>query len=160
MLCRQPALPPPRKCQRKSGCASKRELATIVKRRVENKFYPGFDTFCSRAAGKSVEVFVAERLRNCPVAQTHKIQDFPVVARSAGRNEPKVGVCLTIPAGQFFQFGGAFRAAKSAFQHRRVFRLGGGHFRHGAIILHLKVLLRCCVEVFRFVFLQKTVSLR
>lgn len=36
MLCRQPALKPARKCQRKSGCASKRTLAAIKK--TKNKY--------------------------------------------------------------------------------------------------------------------------
>lgn len=42
MLCRQPALKPARKCQRKSGCASKRTLAAIA---IKNNTHP--DRVCN-----------------------------------------------------------------------------------------------------------------
>ena len=48
--------------------------------------------------------------------------------------------------------GGAWMATKAAFQHRRVLRLGGGRFRHGAIIFHNVISLWCWLFVTQYTF--------
>lgn len=120
--------------RRKPGTAGKHQLASIVKRSVKNELNPRLYAPCCRAAGECAQVFVPERGGNVTVFQFQSVKDFPVVARRSGRNEPKVSICLAILAGHFFAFGQAFSPAKSAFKHRRVFRLGGGRFRHGSSI--------------------------
>jgi hypothetical protein len=124
------------------------ELAAIEKRGVKNELNARFNSPRRSAARKGVQGFVPERVRDCPVAQPHEIQNFAVVARRTGRDEPEVGVCLAILAGQFFQFGGAWVAAKAAFQHRRVLRLGGGACARGAIRFFHFCLASCASIIF------------
>ena len=110
-----------------------RQLAAIEKRRVENKFNPGLYAPGCRAAGERAQVFVPERGGNVAVFQFQAVEYFPVVTRGTGLHKSKVCICLTILAWHFFKFWQALRAAKAAFQHRRVLRLGGGACARGAI---------------------------
>ena len=113
--------------------AGMRPLAAIVKRSVENELNPGLYAPCCRAAGERAQVFVPERGGDVAIFHAKRVEYFPVVARGAWWHEPEVSVCLAILARHFFEFRRAFRAAKAAFQHRRVLRLGGGECSRGAI---------------------------
>ncbi len=126
-----PAPPPtpPKRC-----AAGMPQLATIVKRSIENELDAGLYAPCRRAACERTQVFVPERSRNVAVFQFKAVEYFPVVARGSGRHKTEVGICLAILAGHFFKFWQALYSAKAAFQHRRVLRPGGGACARGAII--------------------------